>query len=63
MNKKYYFNLANKKIWIAGHNGMVGKALFKKLADEKLNIITVDKNTLDLTKYDLEKISIHSLSP
>ncbi len=49
MNKKYYFNLANKKIWIAGHNGMVGKALFKKLADEKLNIITVDKNTLDLT--------------
>ena len=49
MNKKYYFNLANKKIWIAGHNGMVGKALFKKLADEKLKIITVDKNTLDLT--------------
>ena len=30
MNKGYYFNLAKKKIWVAGHNGMVGKSYLKK---------------------------------
>ena len=49
MNKEYYFDLTKKKIWVAGHNGMVGKALFKKLSDKKLNILTVNKNVLDLT--------------
>lgn len=49
MSKKYRFDLRKKKIWIAGHNGMVGKAIFKKLTDRKLNIITVNKNILDLT--------------
>ena len=49
MYKEYYFDLNKKKIWIAGHNGMVGKALFKKLTEKKLDILTVSKNVLDLT--------------
>ena len=49
MYKEYYYDLNKKKIWIAGHNGMVGKALFKKLTEKKLNILTVSKNVLDLT--------------
>ena len=49
MNKDYYFDLTKKKIWVAGHNGMVGKAIFKKLHSKKLNILKVNKNVLDLT--------------
>ena len=49
MYKEYYFDLNKKKIWIAGHNGMVGKALFKKLTEKNLNVLTVNKSILDLT--------------
>ena len=49
MSKDYRFNLKEKKIWVAGHNGMVGKAIFKKLSDKKLNILTADKDILNLT--------------
>ena len=48
MSKDYNFNLKNKKIWVAGHNGMVGKAIVKKLKDRKLNVLTVNKSELDL---------------
>ena len=27
MKKKYRFDLKNKRVWVAGHNGMVGKAI------------------------------------
>ena len=49
MSKKYSFSLKKKKIWVAGHNGMVGKAILKTLKDRKLNVLTVNKNELDLT--------------
>lgn len=49
MPKGYSFNLKEKKIWVAGHNGMVGKAIFKKLSDKKLNLLTVNRDLLDLT--------------
>ena len=45
----YKFDLNEKKIWVAGHNGMVGKAILKKLEERKLNTLTVSKSTLDLT--------------
>ncbi len=49
MFKEYNFNLSKKKIWVAGHNGMVGRAIMKKLLNRKLNVLTVDKSDLDLT--------------
>ena len=49
MSKDYKFCLKNKKIWVAGHNGMVGKAIVKILRDRKLNVLTVNKSELDLT--------------
>ena len=49
MSTDYNFSLKNKKIWVAGHNGMVGKAIVKKLKDKKLNVLTVNKSELDLT--------------
>tara|TARA_B100001027_G_C16255479_1_gene326658 strand:+ start:615 stop:1556 length:942 start_codon:yes stop_codon:yes gene_type:complete len=52
MFKEYNFNLNKKKIWIAGHNGMVGRAIMKKLLNRKINVLTVDKNDLDLTSQN-----------
>ena len=49
MSKSYSFSLKKKKIWVAGHNGMVGRAIVKKLEDKKLNVLSVNKNELDLT--------------
>ena len=49
MPKEYNFSLKNKKIWVAGHNGMVGNAIVKKLRNRKLNVLTINKNELDLT--------------
>jgi len=49
MPKGYFFNLENKKVWVAGHKGMVGKAIVHRLKKEKCNILTVQKKDLDLT--------------
>ena len=49
MKKNYHFDLKCKKIWIAGHNGMVGKAILRNLKKKNLEIITVEKESLDLT--------------
>jgi len=52
MFKEYSFSLNKKKIWVAGHNGMVGKAIVRKLKDRKLDLLTVNKNDLDLTNQN-----------
>ena len=52
MSKEYSFNLNKKKIWVAGHNGMVGSAIIKKLKEKKLNVLTANKNDLDLTNQN-----------
>lgn len=37
------------KVYIAGHNGMVGSALIRILKKKKINLITRDRKELDLT--------------
>ena len=40
----------NDPIFLAGHNGLVGSSVFRKLKEKKFsNIITVNKKNLDLT--------------
>ena len=39
------------KIFVAGHKGMVGSAIRKKLS-KKNKIFTIDKKKLDLIDYD-----------
>lgn len=43
-----FFNLHSKKVFVAGHQGLVGKSLIRTLADYDVDIITVDKSELDL---------------
>ena len=41
-----------KKVWVAGHNGMVGKAVVRLLEKKKLEILTIDRRSLDLTRQN-----------
>lgn len=42
------FSISGKKIWLSGHNGLVGSALLKRLQHEDCQILTVAKSELDL---------------
>lgn len=44
------FALAGKRIFVAGHRGMVGSALVRRLAGEQAGILTADRDELDLTR-------------
>jgi len=44
------YPLKGKKIWVAGHNGMVGSAIHRRLEREDSEIIYVDRKALDLTR-------------
>ena len=44
------FSLQNKKVWVAGHNGMVGAATVRRLGREECDILTVDRGVLDLRR-------------
>jgi GDP-L-fucose synthase len=44
------FSLRNKKIWVAGHNGLVGGAVVRRLQRQDCEIVIVDKAALDLRR-------------
>ena len=46
-NKKFLID--NKKIWVAGGNGMVGKSIINLLKQRNCKLIVSDRKDLDLT--------------
>ena len=44
------FPLKRKRVWVAGHAGMVGQALVRRLAQEDCEILTVSRADLDLRR-------------
>ncbi len=44
------FDLDGRRIFIAGHNGMVGGALVRRLASEPAKLLLADRRTLDLSR-------------
>jgi len=44
------FALKGKRVWVAGHRGMVGSALVRRLAREACTVLTVERKTLDLRR-------------
>jgi len=44
------FSLAGARVWVAGHHGMVGSALVRRLAGEDCEVVTVAHDTLDLRR-------------
>ncbi len=42
-------SLAGKRVWVAGHRGMVGSALVRRLESEDCEVLTAERSELDLT--------------
>ncbi len=42
------FSLEGKRVWVAGHRGMVGSAIMRRLARERCEILTVERSRVDL---------------
>jgi GDP-L-fucose synthase len=44
-----HFELTSKRIFVAGHRGMVGSAIVRRLASEECEVIVASRSELDLT--------------
>jgi len=44
------FDLAGKRVYVAGHRGMVGSALVRRLASEQCEVVTAGRETVDLRR-------------
>lgn len=42
------YDLKGKRVWVAGHRGMVGSAIVRRLASENCEVLTVGRDTVDL---------------
>ena len=52
ISKNKIFNIENKSIFVAGHNGMVGSATLNELSKKSDQLLYVNSRTLDLKNED-----------
>jgi GDP-L-fucose synthase len=45
-------DLTGKRVWVAGHRGMVGSAIVRRLAREDCEVLTIGRTDLDLRRYE-----------
>ena len=46
------FDLAGKRVFVAGHTGMAGSAIVRRLRQESCTVLVADRDELDLTRQD-----------
>ena len=46
------YDLSGKRVYVAGHRGMVGTALMRRLAAEDCEILTIAREEVDLRRQD-----------
>jgi GDP-L-fucose synthase len=55
-NNHAKYSLQGKRVWVAGHRGMVGAALVRRLKQEDCELLTVGRENLDLRRQqDVEQ--------
>ena len=52
MKAPLLFDLAGKTVFVAGHGGMAGSAIVRRLAAERCTVLTAEHRTLDLTRQE-----------
>lgn len=57
------YSLKGKRVWVAGHKGMVGSAIVRRLASEDCTILTADRATADLRNQDQVTAFIRDSKP
>ena len=50
MTGRELFDLRGKRVYVAGHNGMAGSAIVRRLASENCIVITVPRDEVDLAR-------------
>ncbi|AVO38837.1 GDP-L-fucose synthase family protein [Pukyongiella litopenaei] len=59
----YRYDLAGKRIWVAGHRGMVGSAITRRLGSEDVEILTAGRDVLDLRDQGAVRDWIGDMKP
>ncbi len=62
MTRKIY-DLAGKRVWVAGHRGMVGAALVRRLQAESCEILTAGREVVEFTRQDEVERWMESAKP
>jgi GDP-L-fucose synthase len=57
------FHLAGKRVWVAGHRGMVGSALVRRLTHVGCEIVTVTRQTCDLRRQEAVEGWMYEVRP
>jgi GDP-L-fucose synthase len=57
------FDLRGKRVYVAGHTGLAGSAIMRRLASEGCEVLTAQHETLDLTKQDATESWIMQARP
>ena len=63
MEPKPKFALREKRVWVAGHRGMVGSALVRRLASEGCEILTIERRDLDLVDQEATRRWVQDQRP
>jgi GDP-L-fucose synthase len=50
MSANLSYDLQGKRVWVAGHKGMAGSAIVRRLASEGCEVLTVDRSQVDLNR-------------
>ncbi|HXV08009.1 MAG TPA: NAD-dependent epimerase/dehydratase family protein, partial [Burkholderiales bacterium] len=55
------YSLEGKRVWVAGHRGMAGSAIVRRLAHEGCEVLTATRGELDLRRQaDVEAWIAHT---
>ena len=57
------FALTGKKVWVAGHRGMAGSAMMRRLASEHCEVLTVNRSEVDLRRQDQVEAWLKKAAP
>jgi GDP-L-fucose synthase len=57
------FEIRGRRVFVAGHRGMVGSALIRRLSSEDCEILTTGERRVDLTRQDDTEACIRALQP
>ena len=55
--------LSGKRVWVAGHRGMVGSALLRRVQREDCALLTVEREAVDLRRQDQVEAWIRKARP
>jgi GDP-L-fucose synthase len=57
------FTLGGKRVWVAGHKGMVGSAIVRRLARENCEVLVVDRNNVNLKDQAATRAWVGDMRP